>query len=91
MGSTGTRPAASSRYRFQKPLRSDTTYSLPSGAHTGWHSDSAGPPATHRACVSVPSSATAASHSSVPSQGMRGWFQLSHARRRPSGETRADA
>ena len=67
------------------------TCSSPSGDHSGWQIDSFEPPATRRGMPSEPSAATSASHSSVPSHGMRGRSQHSQARWFPSGEMRGAA
>src|SRR3954451_15068712 len=65
MGATGwtVAVATSNRYRFHQPDRSDTKISeRPSGDHSGWKTDSSGPPA-----MAAPSR-----YSVVPSHGMFG-------------------
>ena len=84
IGQSASTAPACSRYRFHQPVRSDTKCSSPLGDQLGWKIDSARPPATWRAVPSAPSGPTAATHRSVPSHGMFGWSQLSHASCRPS-------
>ena len=79
-----------SRYRFHQPVRSETKWSTPAGLHSGWKTLSSGPPATRRPPERPPSPDSSATHSSVPSQGMFGWFHVVHARRRPSGLDRGN-
>ena len=62
---------------------------MPSGDQVGWKIDSPSPPATLRRARS-PSGVSSATHSSVPSQGMLGWFQVSQLRCVPDGLTRGD-
>ena len=76
------------RYRFHQPVRSLTRCRTPSGLHSGWTTDSSGPPATVTGSPARASPASSASRSSVPSQGMFGWSHSSQASRRPSGLTR---
>ena len=78
-------PSSATAYRFHQPVRSLANQSSPAGLQSGCRIDSCGPPATSRSPETVPSPASSAVHSSVPSHGIRGWSQLSQARRRPSG------
>ncbi len=79
---------APSRYRFHQPLRSLAYRRRLSVDHSACAIASSGPPATVWTVCSVPSAAISPTSSSVPSHGMRGWSQPSHAARRPSGATR---
>ncbi len=88
MGSTA---PSRSTYRFHQPLRSETKWSWSDGLNEGWKIDSSGPPATRRRPRSWAPSASSATHSSVPSQGIRGWPQLVQASRRPSELRRGKA
>ena len=66
--------------------------SAPSGDHSGWKIDSpraARDPA--RVAERAVSASRSATHSSVPSHGMSGWSQVSHASRAPSGLRRGEA
>src|SRR5262245_59526025 len=83
-------PSVEIRCRFHQPLRSEAKYRTPSGDHLGWKIDSATPPATQRVDVSVPSGPNSPTHSSQPSHGMFGWFQVNQASWVPSGLTRGD-
>ena len=55
-----------------------------------WKIDSPSPPATLRS-ARRPSGVNSATHSSVPSHGMFGWFQVSQLKCVPEGLTRGDA
>ncbi len=81
-------PPERSRYRFHQPLRSETKCSSPAGDQRGSPTDSSAPPATRRASPGTPAASSAATQSSLPCHGMRGWSQLSQARRVPSSERR---
>lgn len=76
----------STRTRFHQPDASVTAYSASGPAHSGCNTDSAGPPRTSRGAPTVPSAATSATRSTVPSHGIRGWSQAIQASRRPSGD-----
>ena len=89
VGSTGVSRSPSQRCRFHQPDTSETQYSALSGPHAGWITDA--PPATRRGADSAPSAVTSATHSAVSSHGMFGWFQQTHASRRPSGLSRGAA
>ncbi len=82
------RPSGLTRYRFHQPVRSLTRCRTPPGLHSGWTTDSSGPPATVTGSPARAPPASSASRSSVPSQGMFGWSHSSQASRRPSGLTR---
>src|SRR3712207_8190930 len=68
IGQSGSTAPPPTRYRFHQPVRSETKCSLPSGDHSGWKTDSSGPPDTSSAAVGVPASSRPATHSSVPSR-----------------------
>jgi hypothetical protein len=70
---------------FHQPGQSVTTYRLEASRHSGARTDSCMPPLTSLPWPGAPSSISA-TRSSVPSQGMRGWFQQIQARRLPSGD-----
>ncbi len=71
------------RYRLQKPVRSALNQSDPSGAHSGWTTDSVrSPPAT---TVRSPPASTI---SRVASHGMSGWSHSSQQKASPSGRHR---
>ena len=57
----------------------------PSGDHSGWNTDSAGPPAMVRGAPSVPSSRKSARYSVVPFHGMLGKSQASQTSLRAVG------
>ena len=87
IGWTGSIDEATPSIRFHQPVRSETKYSAPSGDHSGWKIDSLAPPAIFSREPIEPSALNTATHSSVPSHGMFGWFHCSHARNLPSGLT----
>ncbi len=70
---------------FHQPVQSVATYRLVLSRQTGASTDSRRLPLTSLPRPGTPSS-IAATRSSVPSQGMCGWFQQIQASRRPSGE-----
>ena len=63
---------------------------LVSSRQTGASTDSLTPPLTSPP-LPGPGSSSRATRSSVPSHGIRGWFQHTQARRRPSGEGAGNA
>ena len=93
IGSTGASRSPSQRWRFHQPETSETQYRVPSGPHAGWSTEASPPvpPAIRRGDVRAPSAPTSASHSSVASHGMFGWFQQTQASRPPSRLRRGEA
>ena len=85
------RAPSRTRSRFHQPLRSDAKTRSPVGLHSGSQIDSS--PARPATALASPSSASAdsgATNSSVPSHGIQGRSQASHASDDPSGEIRGD-
>src|SRR5579864_2488179 len=78
IGASATSVSPSVRYRFHHPVLSDVKCTVESGDHEGSKIDSRAPPATRLASRGVPEPSTRATHSSQPSHGMFGWFQVSH-------------
>ena len=70
---------------FHQPVQSVATYRLALSFQTGASTDSRILPLSRRDLPGTPSW-TAATRSSVPSQGMCGWFQEIQASVRPSGD-----
>ncbi len=70
---------------FHHPVQSVATYKLVLSRQAGASTDSPRPPLTSRPRPATPFS-IAATRSSVPSQGICGWFQQIQASRRPSGD-----
>ena len=70
---------------FHQPVQSVATYRLALSFQTGASTDSRMLPLSSRLLPGTPS-CTGATRSSVPSQGMCGWFQEIQASVRPSGD-----
>src|SRR5215471_4115253 len=70
---------------FHQPVQSVATYRLALSRHSGASTDSLLLPLISRALPGTPL-VTGATRSSVPSQGMCGWFQQIQASQLPSGE-----
>ena len=90
---TGAPTPTPARYRFHQPLLSEMKVRRPCPSKLGcWTASgwSGSPPATARGVCGRPASSRSASRRVVASQGMSGWFQLSQARRLPSGERRGE-
>ncbi len=77
-------PDSPSSYTFHQPVQSVAAYSVVSFFQSGASTDSRRLPISSRPPATPPSSA--ATRSSVPSQGMCGWFQEIQASRVPSGD-----
>src|SRR5207248_5456229 len=65
-------PSSPIRYRFHQPAGSIETSSASGDSHSSWHTATSGPPERTRWGPNVPSSATGATQSSVPSHGNAG-------------------
>ena len=70
---------------FHQPVQSVATYRLELSRHSGASTDSRLLPLIRRPLPGTPS-VTGATRSSVPSQGMCGWFQPIQASHLPSGD-----